>query len=355
MKVGIITVHRAYNYGSVLQCYALQKVLQEMGHDVWVIDYRQRWTEAVYKPFSLYYVWFFLKKKNLHAIVAYWRERKERAERLIVSKAVFEPFLGHFRLTAPCHNLLPQDFDVYIVGSDQLWSHSCVGGEDNVYLGYFRRPKKSRLVGYALSAGVNSLYVLGKKRLANILENFDKISLRESSNAETVKALTGKCLPICVDPTLLTDVSMWQSMINSSWRQKKYIAVYQVRHAAGQQELLLAKAQRFANELHCEVVDLSSADYSVEDFISAIKYAQYVFTTSFHATVFSILMETPCYVVKLNDGLDVRYVDLLTNLGLGEELVDADFTPKPFQVDFQVVKSKILEYQKSSLDYLKNI
>ena len=57
MKVGIITVHRAYNYGSVLQCYSLQEYLKSLGHDVWVIDYRQKWTEAVYKPFSLYYIW----------------------------------------------------------------------------------------------------------------------------------------------------------------------------------------------------------------------------------------------------------------------------------------------------------
>ena len=45
MKIGIITVHRAYNYGSVLQCYALQEYLKSLGHDVWVIDYRQQWTD----------------------------------------------------------------------------------------------------------------------------------------------------------------------------------------------------------------------------------------------------------------------------------------------------------------------
>lgn len=78
MKVGIITVHRAYNYGSVLQCYALQEYLKSLGHDVWVIDYRQKWTEAVYKPFSLYYIWHFIKKHDIHAIVGYWRGRKER-------------------------------------------------------------------------------------------------------------------------------------------------------------------------------------------------------------------------------------------------------------------------------------
>lgn len=53
MKIGIITVHRAYNYGSVLQCFALQEYLKSLGHDVWVIDYRQKWTEATYGSFFL--------------------------------------------------------------------------------------------------------------------------------------------------------------------------------------------------------------------------------------------------------------------------------------------------------------
>ena len=69
MKIGIITVHRAYNYGSVLQCYALQEYLKLLGHDTSVIDYRQPWTEAVYRKFSLYYIW---RGTNwFHAIFVY--------------------------------------------------------------------------------------------------------------------------------------------------------------------------------------------------------------------------------------------------------------------------------------------
>lgn len=48
MKVGIITYHRAHNYGAVLQCYALQEVLKRMGHDTQIIDYRQPFIEKLY-------------------------------------------------------------------------------------------------------------------------------------------------------------------------------------------------------------------------------------------------------------------------------------------------------------------
>lgn len=355
MKIGIVTVHRAYNYGSVLQCYALQEFLRSLGHEAWVIDYRQPWTEAVYRPFSLRYVWHFLKRGDFHPIVAYWRERRERAGRLNVARTVFEPFLKRLRLTKPCRHTLPQDFDAYVIGSDQLWSHSCIGGEDRVYLADFKHPRTSKIIGYAISAGVDSLQKFGAKRLPAILGRFDALSLREQTNAELVEQLTGKRLPVCVDPTLLTDAAMWQSMVNEAWREKNYVAVYQVRHAPGQPRLLHDKAVRLAETLGCKVVDLSATNYAVEDFVSAIKYAKYVITTSFHAAVFSVIMETPCYAVRLDDGLDVRYVDLLTNLGLQEELVDVDFDPKPFAVDFMGIKEKIARYRKASVEFLTNI
>lgn len=355
MKIGIITVHRAYNYGSVLQCYALQEFLRSLGHEAWVIDYRQQWTAAVYKPFSLYYVWHFLKYGNLHPIVAYWRERRERTERLNAAKAVFEPFLNRLQLTRTCRCTLPQDFDAYLIGSDQLWSHACIGGEDRVFLADFKHPQTSRIIGYAISAGVDSLRKFGAKRLLNIIARFDALSLREQTNAALVAQLTGRRLPVCVDPTLLTDAATWQSMVNGTWREKDYVAVYQVRHAPGRPKLLYDKAVHLAETLGCEVVDLSATCHTVEDFVSVIKYAKYVITTSFHATVFSVIMETPCYAVRLNDGLDVRYIDLLTNLGLKDELVDADFEPTPFVVDFTEVKDKISRYRETSVEFLRTI
>lgn len=355
MKIGIITVHRAYNYGSVLQCYALQEFLRSLGYDTWVIDYRQRWTEAVYKPFSLYYVWHFLKRRELHPIVAYWRERKEREMSLNAARSVFEPFLKRFHLTASCRYIIPQDFDVYLIGSDQLWSHTCIGGEDKVYLADFKHPRKSKIVGYAISAGVDSLQKFGRKRLLRIIDRFDALSLRERTNEDILEKLTGKRLPVCVDPTLLMDANTWQSMVNDAWREKNYVAVYQVRHAAGQFKLLHDKAVLLAKRLGCEVVDMSAACHTVEDFVSVIKYARYVITTSFHATAFSAIMETPCYAVKLNDGLDVRYIDMLTNLGLSSELVDMDFDPKPFVVNFVEVKDKISRYRKGSIDFMQEV
>lgn len=355
MKIGIITVHRAYNYGSVLQCYALQECLKKLGHDVWVIDYRQRWTEAVYQKFSLYYIWHFLKKRDIHAVIGYWRTRTERGHNTEKARAVFASFMKKLRVTKVCRFRMPKYFDRYLIGSDQLWSHQCVGGEDNIYTGNFKCRHGSFKVGYAISASTGSLYKFGEKKLKRILSNFSRLSLREEGNASIIEQLTGVALPVTVDPTLLTDASDWNDMINKEWQNQKYIAIYQARPVCGNPTFLCDKAKILAENLGCEIINLSDMTYTVEDFLSIIKYARYVMTTSFHATVFSILMETPCFAIKLNDGFDIRYTDLLTKLGLEKEIVDKDFHPEPFDVDFMEAKMRLVEYRKVSMNFLMSL
>lgn len=94
-------------------------------------------------------------------------------------------------------------------------------------------------------------------------------------------------------------------------------------------------------------------NHSVEDFISIIKYADYIFTSSFHAVAFSVIMETPCFAVELNDHLDVRYVNLLNQVGLSEELFPIGFEPLPFNVDFKKAKTVIRQLRNESDSYLR--
>ncbi len=353
MKIGILTVHRAYNYGSVLQCYALQEYLKSLGHDVWVIDYRQPWTEAVYKAFSFYYI----KKQIKHPrvifnyIKGYNRRKKTTKQR----KLIFSTFMKRFRLSEPCYwaNDIPQDFDRYIIGSDQLWSHACFGGEDRVYLGFFSHRKNSKVIGYALSSNTNSLIIFGRDRLSHIIANFDSLSVREPFIADFIQEKLGITVPVVLDPTLLTDANLWDNLINEKWKYKNYIAIYQARNVAGNPTYLKDKAQNFANELECDVIDLSSMTYSVEDFVSIIKYAKYVLTTSFHATVFSLIMKTPCYAIKLDDGFDGRYVDLLHAVGLDKEIAERNFIPKPQEINFLIAAKNLFTLRMDSIKYLE--
>lgn len=357
MKIGILTVHRAYNYGSVLQCYALQEYLRSQGHDVWVVDYRQQWTEETYSTFSLSKISrIYVRPK---ALVRYVLKTFHRYCLNRRRQAVFKNFCSHFRLTKACgvDNIVP-GFDCYIIGSDQLWSFACVGGEDPVYTGTFIHDKNSRIVGYALSSNFQSIQALGTNGLNRIISNFDKLSFREKSIISLINEYTGKTFQQVLDPTLLINEDMWFSFIEHSiWKGKKYIAVYQARGVYGDENFLIKKANTLCEQIEGKVIDMSNMTYSVEDFLSIIKYAQYIITTSFHATVFSVIFETPCFAVRLDDGYDCRYVDLLHSLGTeGEkEIVKKDFVPKPFNIDFKKMKNNLNTLRINSYEFLGNL
>ena len=97
-------------------------------------------------------------------------------------------------------------------------------------------------------------------------------------------------------------------------------------------------------------------DYSVVDFVSAIKYARCVLTSSFHATVFSVIMDTPFYSVKFNDGHDGRYVDFLSSLKLEEHIISLN-TAKDEILKFDVdqILINLEELKKESINYLSKI
>ena len=350
MKLGILTFHRAHNYGAVLQTYALQQCLQSMGHDVWVIDYRQSYIEKVYRTFKCKYFLKTLLKRPYDA-----GSYVKRTPRRIRSKHHFLNFLAHhLHLTAPCKgDNIPQDFDAYVIGSDQLWNPECTDHLlDPVYLGHFPRHEGTRLYGYAISAKLYAIDLLGEEDLPALLNSFAALSLREQTFAKVIEHLTGARLPICCDPTLLTEPSTWETLTNDKFKNRRYVLTYRVR---GDGKYLRAKAEALASQLQCEIIDASTLEYSVEDFVSLFRYAQYVITTSFHGTAFSLIFSRPLYGIKLHDGRDARYAELLHTLGADQLCVDPDFDPIPREVNYAPIQSALANYRQRSLAFLRKI
>lgn len=352
MRVGILTYHRANNYGAILQCFALQELLKKMGHDVQVIDYRQPFIEDLYRPSLISQILRY--KFHPSALIALHNKfEKQRTVDLI-----FETFRDtYLNQSISCTAESIPDYDVYIVGSDQVWSIDCVGNKvDSVYFGLFNRPKQSKLIGFSISSNIYTINMLGG-RLDQYVQNFDKISLREQIVANAIKRNISKDFLVTLDPTLCTDISLWDNIINRQWETKKYVVLYHVmlRFAPIVHDILLKQVKRIA-ELHgWDIVDLSVGNYSVSDFVSVIKYAQCVITSSFHATVFSIIFSRPLFSVRLHDGNDGRYVNLLKSLHMEQALVDLDFAQDtPVVYDYNKIHEYLLQLKKSSLDYLQS-
>lgn len=351
-KTGILTFHRALNYGAVLQCYALQRVLESKGCDVEVIDYRQAWIEEFYRFVSPEIL---ASCKGAGAKAAYLKKNLKKFIIAPRKRRNFKEFREKFlKLSAPCTKLIPQDYGLYIIGSDQLWSLHCLGGKpDDVFRGRFERAQGSHVAAYAVSADMKSVQAQ-RGEIASWAGNFDLLSMRERETAEVVAGICSRACETCLDPTLLTDEHTWDPLIDRKWKKRRYVLMYEVRWRKENKGVMRCKAEELARSIGgCEVIDLSRVNYSIRDFVSLFKYAQYVVTSSFHGTVFSILFRRPFWALPLWDGYDLRYRELLAALGAEDRFVTT--LPQALEVsdiEWDSIAEKLEGLRASSLEYI---
>ena len=357
MRIGILTFHRAHNFGAVLQCYALQETIRQKGHDVEIIDYKPPFIEKLYEPhFQFLYLiklCLLLKVKSaFYYLIKYKNDVKQKNN--------FSKYRKKYQIVSPSFNNseIPMCYDRYIIGSDQVWASYCTNGYAPIFWGHFDRPQNSKLYGYAISGDTSFHQELSDDQIRKNMDLFDDVSFREESLRDDIEKVTGQRKEVCVDPTLLTEPEIWEPMLNDKWKEKKYVAIYQVRRKSSNKALLEDKAYSFAKKNGYEVIDINGngKPCPVEDFVSIIKYAKCIFTSSFHATVFSILFRTPFFTFILNDGHDDRYANLLYNLHLDNHLVNEDSDIDdvlPF--DEKQLKEQLASLRKSSFNYLERI
>lgn len=349
MRIGILTFHRAHNYGAVLQCYALQEVLKGMGHEVEVIDYRQPQIERDYNHWSIMTL--------IKSCIKFWRLRGYIAQliRERHKRQIFDAFKDHFLdVRNRCDSTnIPTNYDVYVVGSDQLFTTEITKGLDPVYSGQFKRNKSSKLIGYAISSNLMAINNIGAEGWNGIATRFDAVSLREKTLADKIYDLSKLSFDVCVDPTILTTAETWNTMFSKSEEGDGYVVLYEVRRIKDDPTLLRRKTNELASFNNLKVVDLSSMKFSVEEWVNYIRNARCVVTSSFHASVFAILFKRPLYAFKLEDGRDYRYTDLLEYVGLCDSIKGVgDSVLEIPKVDYENVIGALDEYKRYSKAFL---
>lgn len=350
MKIGIITFHRANNYGAVLQCFALQEILMQTGNEVQIINYKQPFIESKDRIFSFNKIEKIIKAPR--KVIRYILDTKYR----IYVNTLFNHFRNKYlNCTSTCtKNNIPQNFDYYIIGSDQLWNIECTEKIDTIFMGNFTHPKGSLIYGYAISGNIKSLNQIPDENLKQYLSNFDQISFRETNLRDKVYQKTGINGRIDLDPTLLLSPQDWDKIINTDWQNKKYILVYEVRRVKGKEKNLDIAAIKLSQQLKCDIIHLSSYKYTPENFVSLFKYASYIITSSFHGTVFSLIFKKPVSVVKLNDGHDDRYVNLLESINATYLLCDIDNITINKNIDYKNITKNLSKLQAKSIAYINN-
>lgn len=322
MKVGIITYHRANNFGAVLQCYALQEKLKALGYEVSVIDYRQPFTELIYSPYRLDIVKKGLKSPRLLGgylfkvfPTLFWRSKQYNSFRN-----------KYLHCTKPIKNAMqmPQDMDVYLIGSDQMWSlHPTNYIIEPVYFGEFPRSKGSCIEGYAISSNIESLHTIGESYLRESVKRFKRLSFRESVVRDEVERMTGVHGDVVLDPTLLLETDDWNALTTEPPMKEPYLLTYFLSDDTDN-ETFRSKVKKFAERNGMKTVDIFEIAYSPIAFLNAIKYATLVFAASFHATAFSVLFKKKFYSFRSTDGKDIRYVNFLNAIHLSDRVISTD-------------------------------
>lgn len=342
-KVGITTFYKAYNYGAFLQTFALQKALEDK-FDVTNINYT---CEKIKKDYNL------IKTNNIKKIIKSIMFLPQNIKR----KYKFNKCIDKFIKLSD----IGEKYDCVIAGSDQIWNIKLTGGYDRVYsLEYFKNIKK---VSYASSVGDESLISKNIEEYKKILNNVDIISVREESAKKELEELTDKEIKVNLDPTLLLSKKEWEKYLTNDDINQPYIFSYFVGVTQENYDTLNFLTEKTnmktisysENPKEKNILKKCFTDDPFE-FISKIKYADLVFVSSFHGTVFSIIFNKQFYCMPPKDKGN-RIINLLSKLGLSDRIInsknDINNLDLDKKIDYSKVNSKLEKLRKESLDWLE--
>ena len=302
MNVGLLTLNaQIYNYGGLLQEYALCKTIEKLGHNAEIINYdvASEWNTFSTKR-SIRYISYdkivrqFGKKLHLESSYAS-RDLDAKSKRLFDS---FREKCMKFsrRYEYSDLNELRNAYDGFVCGSDQIWNPSY-----NIPSFFLTFVKDKKKVIYAASVGVSSLSRVEKKVYSELLFDLKYISVREEEAKKMLAPLTTNPIEQVLDPTMLLDREEWKRFVKRDTNQKPYLFCYFL----GNNKDNTKAARKFAKENDLELIyapsNITNSNESMRylngigpiEFLNLIYNADYILTDSFHASVFSIVYNKP--------------------------------------------------------------
>lgn len=356
MKVGIFTFHQALNNGAVLQAYALEKTIEKLGADVEIVDYISPKIKEDYSLIKL--------KKGLKAFLISCKLLPQT----MVQKKNFNRFVSSIvrvskkQYTPKNISLINDDYDVFVTGSDQVFSPTCAGFDENYFLTF---AKKGRKYSYAASLGQDRLPEHLLQEYKNRLEDFEVLSCREKSAVKALDNVYDKDVLCHIDPVFLLDRLEWEGIVQERIIKEPYIFVFRVHVPVD----LFKYAEKLRRETGLKLVYADgkriyfddSARYipgiSPDIFLNLIANADCVVTNSFHGVAFSTIFHKKLYVELNNTGirntraelllaqLEVSYYEILNDTNV--KFVD--------NADWKRVDENIAKEAERSLGYLRQI
>lgn len=386
MKTATVTWASYNNYGTLLQAYALQKSIEQLGYENMIISDREILNERKAKaPISSAEKQLTQAQQDgISARLQRLLTNPRRLSRMLLMRTNREkyelPYNGsqsacdEFRRnelrilygqTTDSLTTLNDCFDAFICGSDQVWSvHE---GVFNPY--YYLNFVTKKKISYATSLGTDKIPSETTQIIKALLANYTAISVRESISAKQLSSLIGECVEWVADPTLLHDRVFWERFTKSVKRKEgKYLLCYFLENKAWYFEY----ARKIAKKLKLKIVlipnkwDYLSNEYVIrngvgpKEFVSLIQHAEYVLTDSYHGSIFSLIFEKDFqYLLRFAaddpKSQNIRIQSLYDYLMLQNRIVTEDHTfDILLHMDYTHIKEMIGMLRGASLKYLED-
>lgn len=362
MKIGILTYHRAENYGALLQAYALKTYLQSLGHEVGFVDYWPDYHNDYFKIFSLQrFIEAGLRSKLVQLYyLFFWgivRNRRKINLQEFMHKQLGLSSKPKYRTSDD----FCDEFNIVFYGSDQIWRKQGMKSFPGFDFWYWGSENiKAKKVVYAASMGNLNVTDVEKESIVSHLKHFDFISVREDSLKSLLNSLSVSS-ELVIDPVFLLGADEWIKLITKTKPVKKgYILLYNL---LGNGETVRF-TEKLAKEKNLKIIEVTKKyvpfalggryNYTanVEQFLSLIYYADYVVSNSFHGVAFSIIFNKQFYSVGMGDKAS-RVISLLKMIGMDNRYtVDGKFLDN---IDYKQIGKFLDNYITSSKNYINTV
>lgn len=374
MKIGILTLPLHTNYGGLVQAFALQKVLIDLGYDA-ITVHRVSKPKLSVKIESL--IKRTIKKYILGRFNLVIKDWPSESESRIIAQHTDKFIERYIRLTEAInspmeyHKLNKMGFDGYVVGSDQVWRMYYTPGMPSFFLDFTKDIDNVKRVAYAASFGVDDWEFSEKMTqvCGSLAQSFNAISVREDSGVELCEKYFKVKAEHTLDPTLLVNRQVYSDMIDREHAPLGPNVLYHyvldksadkldiINKVAAEKRLRVVAVmpQKKFSEVGSKGLE-SCIFPSVTEWLRGFRDAEFIVTDSFHGTVFSIIFNKPFIAIGNESRGMSRFQSLLKMFGLEDRLVfrseqvNRELINRP--IDYHKVDELLESYKRFSLGFL---
>lgn len=367
MKIGILTLPLHTNYGGILQAYALQTVLERMGHEVCLIEKKRKPIRLPLWKAPLVYGKRILRNASGHPFPIFYEQKINREEPFV--RQYTDEFIHKYikrRTVNDFSDIKEGDFDAIVVGSDQVWRGKYFKNRiEHAYLDFCEGWNVKR-IAYAASFGTDGWEYTPEqtKRCGELLKRFDAVSVREDSGVDLCHIYFGVEAQHVLDPTmLLTKEDYIQLFEKANTPKSKGTLLNYILDETPEKETLINEIAKEKNlrpfRVNSKVEDPKVSlqeriQPPVEQWLRGFYDAEFVVTDSFHACVFSILFNKPFVVVGNAQRGMARLASLLYAMQLQNCLIPEDAKFTTVNIDYKKVNYLLDNRRYDSFQYLSS-